>query len=137
MTQRNGVSIMDTKHAFASIVAANLNASELAADRQLAQLGITLTDLASGRAAAGFAAGPGQAGLDHLAEAIALTITARRSLVAAHDSLARDARRMRVTWTEPKAPNGGPHAGPLEKDPEGTGGGETTRPTGRLATAAN
>lgn len=120
---------MDTKHAFASIVAANLNASELAADRQLAQLGVTLTDLASGRAAAGFAAGPGQAGLDHLAEAIALTVTARRSLVKAHDSLARDARRMRVSWTAPEGPN----AGPLEKTPTGDGGGESTRPIGRLA----
>ena len=124
---------MDTKHAFASIVAANLNASELAADRWLAQLGVTLTDLASGRAAAGFAAGPGQAGLDHLAEAISLNVAARRSLVAAHDSLARDARRLRVGWTAPVAPHGGPHAGPLEKIPDGSGGGETTRPTGRLA----
>lgn len=120
---------MDTKHAFASIVAANLNASELAADRQLAQLGITLTDLASGRAAAGFAAGPGQRGFDHLAEAISLNVAARRSLVAAHDSLARDARRMRVTWTAPEGPN----AGPLEKVPDGSGGGETPRVIGSLA----
>jgi hypothetical protein len=104
---------MNVKHAFASIVAANLNASELAADRQLAQLGVTLSDLAGGRAAAGFAAGPGQRGLDHLAEAIALNVAARRSLVAAHDSLARDARRLKLTWAAPE----GPTADPLEKLP--------------------
>lgn len=113
---------MTTKNDFASIVAANLHASEKAADDQLAQLGITLTDLTTGRVPAGFAAQVGQQGLEHLAEAISLGIAARRSVVAAHDSFARDARRLKVTWTS---------AGPFEKMPE-TDRPETPVPSGRL-----
>lgn len=121
---------MDRKYDFASIIAADLHASEQAADRQLAQLGVTLTDITTGRFHAGFAAGPGQRGLDHLAEAIAFGVAARRSLVAAHDSFARDARRLKLRWTAPDVTT----SGPLEKLPGGDTP-EVPKPTGRLAEA--
>lgn len=113
---------MTDKNAYATLVAQSIQIAEADADRHLAQLGQTLTDMAGGRVAAGLGADVGLRGLNLLARAVSQAVESRKSLVMAHSALARDGTRIGAAWTM---------IGPVEKlDPDDKP--ESPLPQGRL-----
>lgn len=94
---------------FAGVVAADLRDAEATIDRSLAQAGILLTTLTTGRMEAGLAAQTGHAALLRLGEAISAGISYRGQMVSLHRTLETAAGKLGANWNM---------GGPLESKPE-------------------
>ncbi|MFB7879983.1 MULTISPECIES: hypothetical protein [Brevundimonas] len=99
---------------FAGVIAAELRETELRTDMSLAQAGVLLTSLTTGRNEVGLPAPFGQAALAKLGEAIANGIEYRSSLVSLHRSLEVAGNKIGADWSlggplEPKPDDGTKH----------------------------
>ena len=99
---------------FAGVVAGDLRTTERSIDEGLANAGILLTNLVSGRLEAGLPAQIGQSALVKLSEAIAAGVECRDRLVSVHRTLEVAGRKMGADWSaggplEPKPDDGSKH----------------------------
>lgn len=94
---------------FACVIAADLRETEHRVDMSLAQAGVLLTSMTSGREKVGLPAPFGQAALAKLGQAITNGIEYRSSLVSLHRSLEVAGGRIGADWSL---------GGPLEPKPE-------------------
>mgnify|MGYP000868829430 CR=1 FL=1 len=94
---------------FASVLAADLKATERAIDDSLAKAGMMLTNMASGRIEAGLAAQTGHAAMTKVGEAINAGINYRGTMVDLHRTLEVHGRKMKADWSM---------GGPFESKPE-------------------
>lgn len=88
----------DKTHAFATLLAHELQQSEHQLDASGARLTALLGTIFEGRVPAGFAAAAGQSGIEKTTAALSALVEARRQIVMAHAHFERDGQRMGVTW---------------------------------------
>lgn len=98
----------------ASVIAADLHETEVRVDMSLAQAGVLLTSMTSGRNEAGLPAQFGQCALAKLGKAISSGIEYRSSLVSLHRSLEVAGGAIGADWSlggplEPKPDDGTKH----------------------------
>lgn len=98
----------------ASVIAADLHETELRVDMSLAQAGVLLTSMTSGRNEVGLPAQFGQCALAKLGKAITDGIEYRSSLVSLHRSLEVAGGKIGADWAlggplEPKPDDGTKH----------------------------
>lgn len=94
---------------FAGVVAGDLLQAERAIDESLSNAGILLTNLVSGRLAAGLPAQTGHQVLAKVSSAIAAAVECRSQLVGAHKTLELVGGKLGADWSA---------GGPLEPKPD-------------------
>ncbi|MGV9006342.1 MAG: hypothetical protein ACOH1H_06360 [Brevundimonas sp.] len=114
------------RNQFGRDLADRLQTAERAVDLAVAALCDLGALMTRGRIEQAISAVAGQAALGDAMAALPLIVTARERLVRAHRQLAREARALRIDWTDAR---GGPETKPMEE-----GGGAL--PAGRLRRVA-